>query len=72
MQIRELKTLTDQDLGRAIFDRTWSMASGTEITPNLLQAMVHSGSYLSGAFIDDKCFGAAFACPAPTIGLHLH
>ena len=48
------------------------MDSGTEITPNLLQAMVHSGAYLSGAFIGGKCVGAAFAFPATTEGLHLH
>ena len=55
-----------------IFDKTWAMDAGTEITPNLLQAMVHSGAYLSGAFIDGKCVGAAFAFPATTGGLHLH
>ena len=48
------------------------MEIGTEITPNLLQAMVHSGSYLSGAFIDNKIVGAAFAFPATNGGLHLH
>jgi len=48
------------------------MDAGTEITPNLLQAMVHSGSYLSGAFIDNKIVGAAFAFPATNGGLHLH
>jgi predicted GNAT superfamily acetyltransferase len=57
---------------RGIFDLTWSMEIGTEITPNLLQAMVHSGSYLSGAFIDNKIVGAAFAFPATNDGLHLH
>jgi predicted GNAT superfamily acetyltransferase len=55
-----------------IFDKTWAMDSGTEITPNLLQAMVHSGAYLSGAFADGNCVGAAFAFPATTGGLHLH
>ena len=44
----------------------------TEITSNLLQAMLHSGSYLSGAFIDNKIVGAAFAFPATNSGLHLH
>ncbi len=34
--------------------------------------MVHSGFYLSGAFIDGKCVGAAFAYPATNGGLHLH
>jgi len=72
IQVRKLKTLTDQTLGRDIFDKTWAMDSGTEITPNLLQALIHSGAYLSGAFIDEKCVGAAFAFPATTEGLHLH
>ena len=72
IQIRKLETLIDQNLGRDIFDETWAMDAGTEITPNLLQAMVHSGAYLSGAFIGDNCVGAAFAFPATTEGLHLH
>ena len=72
IQVRELDNLQDQDFGRNIFDITWSMDAGTEITPNLLKAMVHSGSYLSGAFIDNKIVGAAFAFPATNGGLHLH
>ena len=55
-----------------MFDSVWSTASGSQITPNLLQAMIHSGSYLSGAFIDDKMVGTAFAFPATNDGLHLH
>jgi predicted GNAT superfamily acetyltransferase len=70
--VKNLKTLAEQSHAREIFDLTWSMDAGTEITPNLLQAMVHSGSYLSGAFIDDKIVGAAFAFPATNDGLHLH
>ncbi len=70
--IDNLVTVVQQDDARNIFDKTWAMDSGTEITPNLLQAMVHSGAYLSGAFIDEKCVGAAFAFPATTEGLHLH
>jgi predicted GNAT superfamily acetyltransferase len=65
-------TLSEQNQARWIFDQTWAIHSGTEITSNLLQAMVHSGSYLSGAFIKGKCVGAAFAFPATTGGLHLH
>ena len=72
IKVRKLETLAEQNLGRQIFDQTWAMYSGTEITPNLLQAMVHSGAYLSGAFIGGKCVGAAFAFPATTEGLHLH
>ena len=72
ISIRPLTSLPDQVLGRMIFDHTWAMDAGTEITPNLLQAMIHSGAYLSGAFIDGECVGAAFAFPATTGGLHLH
>jgi len=70
--IDNLITAARQNSARDIFDKTWAMNSGTEITPNLLQAMIHSGSYLSGAFIDDKIVGAAFAFPATNDGLHLH
>ena len=72
IKIRPLLTIEDQSMGRAVFDHTWAMDAGTEITPNLLQAMVHSGAYLSGAFIGNDCVGAAFAFPATTGGLHLH
>ena len=72
IKIRPLLTIDDQSMGRAVFDHTWAMDAGTEITPNLLQAMVHSGAYLSGAFIGNECVGAAFAFPATTGGLHLH
>ena len=71
-KIRELISNDDLSLARNIFDQTWALDSGTEITPNLLRAMMHSGSYLSGAFMDGKCVGAAFAFPATTSGLHLH
>ena len=72
LYIRILNSLTDNNLARNIFDLTWSLDKGTEITPNLLQAMVHNGAYLSGAFIGEKCVGGAFAFPATTGGLHLH
>jgi len=72
IRVRELKSIQNQDSARKIFDLTWAMDAGTEITPNLLQAMVHSGSYLSGAFIENKIVGAAFAFPATNSGLHLH
>ena len=72
INIKSLNSLKDQNLARIIFDKTWAMDAGTEVTPNLLQAMVHSGAYLSGAFVEGKCVGAAFAFPATTSGLHLH
>ena len=70
--ISTLSSLEDHNQARKIFDNAWPLDTGTEITPNLLQAMVYSGSYLFGAFIDGKCVGASFAFPATTGGLHLH
>ena len=72
IQVNKIESFADQILARNIFDQTWALDMGSEITPNLLQAMVHSGSYLSGAFIDNKFVGAAFAFPATNGGLHLH
>ena len=70
--LKSLTTVEELNLARQIFDITWGINIGTEITPNLLQAMVHSGSYLSGAFKQNKLVGAAFAFPATNGGLHLH
>ena len=67
-----MQEFSSQLAAREIFDSVWAIQSGSEITSNLLQAMVHSGSYLSGAFIDNKIVGAAFAFPATNSGLHLH
>ena len=71
-KIKSADNFNTQNKAREVFDNVWKINVGTEITPNLLQAMVHSGAYLSGAFIDEKCVGAAFAFPATTDGLHLH
>ena len=70
--IKCLVTTNEQKRAIQIFDKTWALNSGTEITPNLLQALVHSGSYLSGAFVEGKLVGATFAFPATNDGLHLH
>jgi len=72
ISVHPLLNADNQNLARRIFDTTWSMDAGTEITPNLLQAMIHGGAYLSGAFIGDKIVGAAFAFPAKSGGFHLH
>ena len=57
---------------RNIFDNTWMIAPSTEITPNLLRALMHSGGYLSGAYVKSSMVGAALAFPATNDGLHLH
>jgi len=72
LKISKLDSFNEQIAARTIFDLTWAMETGSEITSNLLQAMIHSGAYLSGAFIGSKMVGAAFAFPAVNNGLHLH
>ena len=72
VKIQILKSLSEQSLARNIFDKTWSKDAGTEITSNLLQAMVHNGAYISGAFIDQKIVGASFGFAAVEPELHLH
>jgi len=72
IDIKQVFKHSEQQLCREIFDFTWPMEVGTEITPNLLMAMIHNGAYLSAAFIKEKCVGSAFAFPATTGGLHLH
>jgi predicted GNAT superfamily acetyltransferase len=60
------------DEARGIFDYTWMISPSTEITPNLLRALLHSGGYLSGAFVKNSMVGATLAFPATNGGLHLH
>ena len=72
VSIVHLQEFSSQSAAREIFDLVWAIQFGTEITSNLLQAMIHSGSYLSGAFVDGQLVGAAFAFPAVNDGLHLH
>jgi len=72
IKVVSLKSISEQGFARSIFDKVWSSQKGTEITPNLLMAMVHNGAYLSGAFIKKVCVGASLAFPAVTNELHLH
>lgn len=72
IEIRELRTLQDQFHGRMIFDSVWPTMNETQVTSNLLQAMVHSGSYLVGIFEGSKIVGASFAFPSIEPEIHLH
>ena len=72
IEIRELHTLEEQFHARMIFDSVWPAANETQITSNLLQAMVHSGSYLVGVFDGSIVVGASFAFPAIEPEIHLH
>ena len=72
MQIRELHSLQEQFHARMIFDSVWPASNETQITSNLLHAMVHNGAYLVGVFDEHKIVGASFAFPAIEPEIHLH
>ena len=70
--IRILATVEEQDFARQIFDEVWPTKEGTQITSNLLQAMVHNGTYVSGVFVHGEVVAAAFAFPGIDSKKHLH
>ncbi len=72
IEIRELHSLQDQFHARMIFDSVWPSSNETQITSNLLQAMVHTGSYLVGIFDGAQVVGASFAFPSIEPDVHLH
>ena len=71
--IRELVTISDQNIGLDLFDAIWPIpGGGREIPQNLMQAFVHNGSYFVGAFRGDEILGATFGFIGITGGTHLH
>ena len=74
VEIRVLAGVAEQDYAREIFDDVWPSNEGTQITANLLQALVHNGTYLSGVFVEGEIVGAAFAFPSvdQERNFHLH
>jgi len=71
--IRELSTISDQNIGLDLFDAIWPIpGGGREIPQNLMQAFVHNGSYFVGAFRGDEILGATFGFIGITGGMHLH
>ena len=70
--IRILATVDEQNYARQIFDEVWPTDEGTQITANLLQAMVHNGTYVSGVYVDGQVVAAAFAFPGIDSQKHLH
>lgn len=72
IEIRELHSLQEQFHARMIFDSIWPTPNETQITSNMLQAMVHSGSYLVGIYDGPKIVGASFAFPSIEPEIHLH
>lgn len=72
VKIRILATVDEQNFARQIFDEVWPTDEGTQITANLLQAMVHNGTYVSGVYVDGQVVAAAFAFPGIDSQKHLH
>ena len=72
VEIRTLVGVAEQEYAREIFDEVWPTDEGTQITANLLQAMVHNGTYVSGVFVEGQIVGAAFAFPSVDEERHLH
>ncbi|MDP1720331.1 MAG: GNAT family N-acetyltransferase [Candidatus Nanopelagicaceae bacterium] len=72
VSIRVLNGVEEQDLARRIFDEVWPTDEGTQITANLLQALAHNGTYVSGVFVEGQIVGAAFAFPSVDEQHHLH
>ena len=71
--IRELVSISDQNLGLDLFDEVWPIpGGGREIPENLMQAFVHNGSYFVGAFIGKEIVGATFGFIGINGGTHLH
>lgn len=72
VNVRILAGVQEQDQARRIFDEVWPSEEGTQITANLLQALVHNGTYVSGAFIENEIVAAAVAFPGLDSEGHLH
>jgi predicted GNAT superfamily acetyltransferase len=71
--IRELISISDQNLGLDLFDAIWPIpGGGREIPENLMQAFVHNGSYFVGAFSGNEILGATFGFIGINGGTHLH
>jgi predicted GNAT superfamily acetyltransferase len=60
VDIRSLTDLSDLDVARRLFDTVWPAGDGsTQVTGNLMRALVHAGGYASAAFRDGVAIGAA-------------
>lgn len=74
-QIRLATTLDGLEDARMVFDSVWlSAQGGTEVQPNMAQAIVHAGGYCSVAYVADKPVGAAlgFVGRHRDDGWHVH
>jgi len=67
IDIRSLDIASEIKDAQELFDLVWPpMGGGTQVPPNLLRAITHSGGYCSAAYIDDEPVAAALA----VVGVH--
>lgn len=65
--IRSLEVASEIQDAAGVFDSVWPpLGGGTQVPPNLLRAITHSGGYCSAAYIADEPVAAALAI----VGVH--
>lgn len=78
IEIRSLEVASEIQDAAGVFDSVWPpLGGGTQVPPNLLRAITHSGGYCSAAYIADKPVAAALAIVGVSEGenghhIHLH
>ena len=78
IEIRSLEVASEIQDAAEIFDLVWPpIGGGTQVPPNLLRAITHSGGYCSAAYIADEPVAAALAIVGVREGvngqqIHLH
>jgi len=80
IEIRSLEVASEICDAAEIFDLVWPpIGGGTQVPPNLLRAITHSGGYCSAAYINREPIAAALAIvgvhqseSGPRIHLHSH
>lgn len=67
IEIRSLEVASEIQDAAGVFDSVWPpLGGGTQVPPNLLRAITHSGGYCSAAYIADEPVAAALAI----VGVH--
>jgi len=78
IEIRSLEVASEIRDAAEVFDSVWPpLGGGTQVPPNLLRAITHSGGYCSAAYILDEPIAAALAIVGVSEGdngqhVHLH
>jgi len=65
VDVRALETDDELDEARYVWDTTWpGQPGGTEITLHLLRTLLHTGAYVSGAYVGHEIIGACLGLVA--------